>query len=57
MKRLAAGDQVDPSEYYFRTTPQFHTGADRYYWMTRSIFIAAGERWPNQVVLRVWSMS
>ena len=54
LKRLAKGEPVDPSEYYFRTTPVFETGLGKYYWMTRSVFIATASRNPESVVLKVW---
>jgi hypothetical protein len=56
MRRLAAGARVDASEYYFRTVPRFHAPAGLYEWMSRTIFVAAGERLPDRVVLRFWSV-
>jgi hypothetical protein len=56
MRRLAAGEVVDPGEYYFRTSPQFQTGALKYAWLTRKLFIGMGERLPDQVVIRFWSV-
>src|SRR5205085_12459222 len=40
--RLLAGQDVDPSQVYFRTVPTFETAARELSWLTRSIFIATG---------------
>jgi len=44
MKRLSAGEAVDPSEYYFRIAPLFETASERYGWLNRIICVGAGER-------------
>jgi uncharacterized protein DUF3237 len=44
IKRLAAGEPVDPSLYYMRTSPRFETGAERYRWLNRIICVATGAR-------------
>jgi len=54
MERLLAGEDVDPALVYFRTVPVFETGAPRLQWLTRAIFVGAGERRPDHVVIRVW---
>jgi len=54
MGRLLAGEDVDPALVYFRTVPVFETGAPRLQWLTRAIFVGAGERHPDHVVIRVW---
>jgi hypothetical protein len=51
MQRLAAGDAVDPAEYYFRTVPEFIAPKGRYEWMNRSIFICSGARFPLGIKL------
>ena len=52
--RLNAGEPVDQSQIYFRTVPTFEAAAPELQWLMRSIFIAAGERYPNGVVIRFW---
>jgi len=42
--RLAPGDVVDPSLYYFRCTPTFETPPGRHDWLTRHVFVGVGER-------------
>jgi len=54
MRRLNAGEQVDPALIYFRTVPKFETAAPDLQWLMRSIFIATGERYPNGVIIRYW---
>lgn len=54
MRRLNAGEPVEPSEVYFRAIPRFETAAPELAWLMRSIFISTGERYPNGVVIRYW---
>jgi hypothetical protein len=54
LKRLNAGEAVDPRLVYFRTVPQFETSAPDLQWLTRSIFVGTGERHPSHVVIRFW---
>ena len=54
MKRLLAGETVDPSLVYFRTVPQFETSAPELQWLTRAIFVGTGERYPSDVRIRFW---
>ena len=56
MKRLLAGETVDPSLVYFRTVPVFETSAAELQWLTRAIFIGVGERYPNEVVIRFYRL-
>ncbi|WP_416896476.1 MAG: DUF3237 domain-containing protein [Minwuia sp.] len=53
MQRLAAGEDVDPSLYYFRIAPRFETGAEKYGWMNRTVFIGTGHRTPGGPVYHV----
>jgi hypothetical protein len=54
IRRLNAGEAVDQSQIYFRTVPKFETAAPDLQWLTRSIFIATGERYPKGVMIRYW---
>jgi hypothetical protein len=56
LRRLAAGDPVDPSLYYMRTTPRFETGAERYRWLNRTICVATGARRAAAVELEVFEV-
>lgn len=44
MERLNRGDSVDPALYYFRATPYFETGSDKYGWLNNICSIATGQR-------------
>lgn len=57
MQRLAAGEEVDPSHYYFRSIPVFETGNPKYAWLMQSVFLADGLRKPKQVFIDVWKVS
>ena len=54
MEKLLKGEQVDPKLVYFRTIPTFETAAPELQWLTRSVFIGTGERYPTEVVIRFW---
>ena len=56
MRRLMAGDPVDPSLYYMRTTPRFETGAERYRWLNGLICVASGARRAAAVELEVFEV-
>lgn len=56
MKRLLAGETVDPATVYFRTVPRFETAAPDLQWLTRSIFVGTGERYPTEVVVRFFRL-
>jgi len=57
MARLAAGEPVDPSAYYFRSVPEFIAPAGPYDWLNRSIFLCAGARRARSITLWVWRVS
>jgi hypothetical protein len=42
--RLGRGEDVDPSEYYFRTAPWFETASQKYGWLNGIVSVATGER-------------
>src|SRR5437762_12927397 len=44
---LASGESIDPSKYYFRTTPRFETSAPPYAFLNRLIAISSGDRRPG----------
>jgi hypothetical protein len=56
MARLMSGERVDASEYYFRTTPIFETGADTYQWLNRVVAVATGERRADEVIITVYEV-
>jgi hypothetical protein len=44
---MGRGETVDPSTYYFRTTPRFETGHPSYAFLNRLIAVASGDRRPD----------
>jgi hypothetical protein len=50
LARLASGEAVDPSDYYFRTTPSFETSAPRYAWLNGIVAVGLGARRPPDLV-------
>ena len=50
--RLAAGEDVDPADYYFRTNPRFKAPDGKYAWLNKSIFVASGARYADSI--RLW---
>jgi len=55
-RQLMRGEKVDPSEYYFRTTPLFETSHDKYEWMNNIVCVAVGERLAGEVRYRVYEI-
>ena len=51
---LATGGETDFGEQYFRTTPRFETGDDRYSWMNTRLFLAEGRVVPGAIEYRVY---
>ena len=41
---LTRGESVDPSTYYFRTTPRFETSHPKYAFLNRLVAVASGDR-------------
>lgn len=44
LKRIDAGETVDPTAYYFRTTPRFETASEKYAWLNNILCIGTGHR-------------
>ncbi|MFC3077443.1 DUF3237 domain-containing protein [Phenylobacterium terrae] len=56
LARLGAGEAVDPSLYYFRTSIRFRTGAPRLAHLNWKLGIAKGARRPGGVRLEVFEV-
>jgi hypothetical protein len=56
LKRLNAGERVDPDELYFRTYTTFETSAPQYQWLADSVCVGSGERYPDGVVVRFYQV-
>jgi hypothetical protein len=57
LQKLAAGEKVDQSLIYFRTVVTVETAVPALQWMNRTIFIARGERLPNEAVIHVFRVN
>ncbi len=57
MDRLARGEVVDASEYYFRTAPLFETASEKYAWLNRVLAVGIGRRTPGQVSYTVYAIA
>jgi hypothetical protein len=54
LERLALGEDVDPSEYTFRTSTQIETAAPELDWLNKGVFISVGGRLPGAVVYETY---
>ena len=52
-ERIARGEPVDPSEYYFRTHVRLSTSSARHAWMNDLLAVSTGERRRDTVRLEV----
>jgi hypothetical protein len=51
LDRIARGEPVDPASYYFRSTPVFETGDERYDWLNRTLAVCSATRTRDVVLL------
>lgn len=56
LQRIQKGEDVDPSEYYFRTTPVFETSAEQYLWLNRIVSVGVGRRTPTGVNYTIYAV-
>lgn len=56
MRRVAAGEDVDPSSYYMRTHAKLETGHPEYEWVNRTLFIGVGARLKSNVRLSLYAI-
>ena len=56
MARVAAGENVDPAEYYMRTHCRLETGDPRYGWVNRALFVGTGGRRAASVVISMFEI-
>ena len=55
-RRVYGGEDVAPSEYYFRTTPRFETSTEAYAWLNSIICVGVGALGPNVVDYRIFAI-
>lgn len=56
MKRIAAGETVDPSDYYMRTHARLETGHPDYQWVNETLFLGVGGRLKSSVRLSLYAI-
>jgi hypothetical protein len=56
LDRLAKGEKVDPSEYYFRTAPRFETASEKYSFLNRIISVGVGRREAARPIYEVFQI-
>jgi hypothetical protein len=54
LARLGRGEDVDASEYVFRTATQIETSAPEFEWLNKGVFISVGGRQPGGVIYEVY---
>ena len=54
LARLGRGDDVDASEYTFRTSTQIETAAPALDWLNKGVFISVGARQPDHVIYETY---
>jgi hypothetical protein len=55
--RIARGEKVDASQYYFRAIPKLETSlSSKYAWINDTIFVCTGERMPDAVKIRIYKL-
>ncbi len=50
------GQAVDPSEYYFRTTPVFETASKKYNWLNRIVAVGVGQFLPTGLAYKIYAI-
>ena len=54
LQRLGRGEDVDPSEYTFRTWTQIETASPRLDWLNKGVFISVGGRKAGGVIYETY---
>jgi Protein of unknown function (DUF3237) len=57
LNATTTGSATDWDDQYFRTTPRFETGDERYRWLTTSLFLAEGHLLAGGVEYHVFRVS
>jgi len=56
MDRIGRGEPVPAADLYFRTTPVFETGAEKYAWLNRIVAVGIGAITANGAELDVYQI-
>lgn len=55
--KLVRGEPVAPEAIYFRCVPTFEVSSPALEWLTQSIFIGTGARFPDHVLLSIYRLA
>lgn len=55
--KLVRGEPVDPAAIYFRCAPTFEVSHPALEWMTQSLFVGTGARFPDRVDIRIFRVA
>lgn len=55
--RLVRGEAVDPAAIYFRCAPTFEVSDPSLAWLTESLFVGTGARYPDRVEMRFFRLA
>ena len=56
MQKVAAGEGIDPSQYYMRTHARLETGHSDYQWVNNTLFVGVGGRLKSSVMLSLYAV-
>ncbi len=54
--KMMKEEPVDPSEYYFRSTPYYETSSEKYSWMNRIVAVGVGRLTETGVAFKVYKI-
>ncbi len=54
LARLALGEDVDASEYIFRTSTRIETASPELDWLNKGVFVGVGGRQPGSVIYETY---
>jgi len=56
MARAEAGEDLDPADVYFRTSPMFRTDAPQHRWLAETVFVGVARDEDEQVCIRFYEV-
>ncbi len=56
MERMEAGEELDASEVYFRTSPVFRTDAPQHRWLAETVFVGLARDEDGRVCIRFYEV-
>ena len=56
MERIAAGEHINPAEYYLRNAPFFEASSGPYQWLNHIVSVGIGRREPDSAVYDIYEI-